>query len=71
MLSSLKLEKEFVRILVNLKPKLMNVQISLRLLGLILRCLRLEVYVYNVYITNQFQTTFAQGEGWGEENQLL
>jgi hypothetical protein len=27
--------------------------------------LRLEVSVYNVYITNQFQTTFAQGEGGG------
>ncbi len=24
-----------------------------------MRVLRLEVYVYNVYITNQFQTTFA------------
>ncbi len=37
--------------------------ISLRFLGIILRVLRLEVSVYNVYITNQFQTTFAQGEG--------
>ncbi len=33
--------------------------ISLRFLGLILRVLRLEVFVYNVYITNQFQPTFA------------
>jgi hypothetical protein len=33
--------------------------ISLRFLGIILRFLRLEVSVYNVYITNQFQTTFA------------
>ncbi len=33
--------------------------ISLRFLGIILRVLRLEVYM-----TNQFQTTFAQGEGW-------
>jgi hypothetical protein len=37
-------------------------------LGIILRVLRLEVSVtltlYNVYITNQIQTTFAQrGEG--------
>jgi hypothetical protein len=35
--------------------------ISLRLLDIILRVHRLEVSVYNVYITNQFQTTFAQG----------
>ncbi len=40
-----------------------NVQF-LQFLGIILRVLRLEVSVYNVYITNQFQTTFAQvGEG--------
>jgi hypothetical protein len=30
-----------------------------------LRVLRLEVSVYNVYITSQFQTTFAQGVGEG------
>jgi hypothetical protein len=30
-------------------------------LGIILRVLRLEVSINNVYITNQFQTTFAQG----------
>jgi hypothetical protein len=35
--------------------------ISLRFLGIVLRVLRLEVSEYNVYITNQFQTTFAQG----------
>ncbi len=40
--------------------------ISLRFLGIILRVLRLEVSVYNVYITNQFQPTFAQGGGGGE-----
>jgi hypothetical protein len=39
--------------------------ISSRLLDIILRVLRLEVSVYNVYITNRFQTTFAQGEGGG------
>ncbi len=39
--------------------------ISLRFLGIILRVLRLEVFVYNVYIINQFQTTFAQGGGGG------
>ncbi len=32
--------------------------ISLRFLGIILRVLSLEVSVYNVYITNQFQTLF-------------
>jgi hypothetical protein len=31
--------------------------------GIILRILRLEVSVYNVYIKNQFQTTFAQEDG--------
>ncbi len=35
--------------------------ISLRFLGIILRVLRFEVSVYYVYITNQFQITFAQG----------
>ena len=35
--------------------------ISLRFLGLILRFLRLEFSLYNVYITNQFQTTFGLG----------
>jgi hypothetical protein len=35
--------------------------ISVRFLGNFLRILRLEVSVYNFYITNQFQTTFAQG----------
>ncbi len=43
--------------------------ISLRFLGIILRVLRLEVSVYNVYIANQFQTTFAQGEV--EKNPLV
>jgi hypothetical protein len=36
---------------------------SLRFHSIILRVLRLEVFLDNVYITNQFQTTFAQGEG--------
>jgi hypothetical protein len=39
--------------------------ISSSFLGIILRVLRLEVSVSNVYITNQFQPTFAQG-GVGE-----
>ncbi len=37
--------------------------ISLRFLGIILTVLRLEVSVYNVYMTNQFQATFAEGGG--------
>jgi hypothetical protein len=32
-------------------------------LGIILRVLKLEVSVYNVYITNQYQITFAQARG--------
>jgi hypothetical protein len=39
--------------------------ILLRFLGKILRILRLEASVYNVYITNQFQATFALGGGGG------
>jgi hypothetical protein len=39
--------------------------ILLRFLGIILRVLILEVSEYNVYITNQFQTTFAQTGGGG------
>jgi hypothetical protein len=35
--------------------------IALRFLGIILRVLRLEVSVNNIYITNKFQTTFARG----------
>ncbi len=38
---------------------------SLRFLGIILRVLRLEVSVYNVYITGQFQTIFSQWVGGG------
>jgi hypothetical protein len=37
--------------------------ISLRFQDIILRVLRLEVSLYNVYITNQFQTTFSGGGG--------
>jgi hypothetical protein len=40
--------------------------ISLKFLGTSFRVLRLEVSVNNVYITNQFQTTFAQGGRGGE-----
>ncbi len=31
-------------------------------MGIILRILRPEVSLHNVYITNQFQITFAQGQ---------
>jgi hypothetical protein len=40
--------------------------ISVTLLGMIFSVIRLRVSVKNVYITNQFQTTFARGGG-GEE----
>ncbi len=39
--------------------------ILLRFLVIIVRVVRLEVFVYNVYITNDFQTTFALGGGRG------
>ena len=38
--------------------------------SIILRVLRLEVFVYNFYITDLFQAIFAQGGG-GEENLLV
>jgi hypothetical protein len=44
---------------------------SLRFLDIILRVHRLEVSVYNVYITNQFPTTFARGRGGGWVLNLL
>jgi hypothetical protein len=43
------------------EAEVMNVQFRLRFLGIISD---LEVSVYNAYMTNQFQTAFAQ-EGWG------
>jgi hypothetical protein len=43
--------------------------IWLRFPGIILKVLRLEDSVYNVYITNQFQATFAQGV-WGGVNSI-
>ncbi len=39
--------------------------ISFRFLGIILRVLRLEVSVYNVFTTNELQTTFARRGGGG------
>jgi hypothetical protein len=41
------------------EAEFMNVQF----LGIILGVIRIEVSVYNVYVTNQFQTTFARGKG--------
>ncbi len=40
---------------------------NIQFLGIILRVLRLEVSIaiHNVYITNQFQSTFARGGGGG------
>jgi hypothetical protein len=49
--------------IVNTEAEFMNVKISLRFLGIILRVIRLAVSVYNVYMLNQFQTTFAWGRG--------
>ncbi len=50
------------RVKLELKPN-HELTISVRFLGKILRVLILEVSIYilyNVYITNQLQTTFAQ-----------
>jgi hypothetical protein len=48
---------------VNSRPEAELMKVHFRVgfwfLGIILRVLRLEVSVYNVYITNQFQTIFA------------
>ncbi len=44
--------------------------ISLRFLGIILKLLKIEVSLYDVYITNHLQTTFAHGgKGWGSKIQ--
>jgi hypothetical protein len=44
-------------------PRHRRIQNQLSFLAIILKVLRLEVSVYNVYITNQFKTTFARGGG--------
>jgi hypothetical protein len=46
------------------EAEFMNV-LALRFLGIILKVFRLEVSVYHVYNTNQFQPTFARGGGGG------
>jgi hypothetical protein len=45
------------------EAEFMNVQFFVEVSGHNLRVLRLEVSIYNVYITNQYQTTVTQGEG--------
>ncbi len=45
------------------RSRIVERTISLRFLGIILRVLRLEVSVNNVYIKNQFQPTFARKGG--------
>jgi hypothetical protein len=52
-------------ILMQLRSQIHEHTISLRFLGITLRVLRHEVTVYNVYITNQFQTAFVRGGGGG------
>ncbi len=47
------------------KSRIHECTILLRFLDIILRVLRLEVSVCNVYITNQFQITSARGGGGG------
>ncbi len=42
--------------------------ISLRFLGITLKVIMREVSLYNVYITNQFQTTLVRGMGGGGRN---
>ena len=42
----------------NTEAEFINVLFSLKFLGIILRVLRLEVSVYNVYITNQINPLF-------------
>ncbi len=49
----------------SMPPSLTGSTIMLRFLGIILRVLRLEVNIYNVYFTNQFQTPFVRGGGGG------
>jgi hypothetical protein len=46
------------------EAEFMNVKFfPLKFLGRILRVLKLEVFVYSIYKTNQFQIAFAQGGG--------
>ncbi len=52
--------RKTVKLRINLKPN-SSTHNFVEVLGIILIVLRLEVSVYNVYITNQFQTTFTQG----------
>jgi hypothetical protein len=49
------------------EAEFMNVQFRSGFLGIILKVLRLEVSVYNVYITIRFQSHFSGGGGGGRE----
>ena len=50
-----------VTVRVNYRSRILERTFSLSFPSKILSVFRLEVSVYNVYIKNQFQTTFAQG----------
>ncbi len=56
------LDMRAARFCTQYRSRIRELTISLRFLGIILRVLRLEVSVFNVYITNQFQPTFAGGK---------
>jgi hypothetical protein len=48
------------------RSRIHEYKITFRFLGIIVRALRPEVAIYsayNVYVINQFQTTFSQGGG--------
>jgi hypothetical protein len=57
--------KETAFIIINAvsRSRIHKREILLRFLGIILRVLNLEASIYNVYITNQFRSTFAQRGG--------
>jgi hypothetical protein len=55
--------KQMHLFLIDSRSRILERTILLRFLGIILRVLRLEVTLFSVYITNQFQTTFAHGGG--------
>jgi hypothetical protein len=63
------MKEGFLRVIYNQNPNSW-IAISLRFLGIILTGLRQEISVYNVLITDQFQTTLARevGVGWGRES---
>jgi hypothetical protein len=54
-----------VEIYIYIRSRILERTVSLIFLGIILRVLRLEVSVYNVYITNQFKPLLLGGGGGG------